>query len=92
MRVCHTGLQQKAKLKIASSAWEVRLVEISAGGFAVLATDPMEKVHPGQVGELQTTDGKFEVRVANLSDVPTHGSTSAQHGPAAAWDSRNCAN
>jgi hypothetical protein len=76
VRYAVAASQGKAKLKIASSAWQVQLIEISAGGFAVLATDLMEQVLPGQVGELQTSKGKFEVRVANLSKVATHGSTS----------------
>ncbi len=68
--------RQKAKLRIASSSWPVQLIEISVGGFAVLATDPMEQIHLGQVGELQTADGKFKVRVSNLSKVGPHESTS----------------
>ncbi len=63
--------RQAAKLTIASSTWPVQVVEISTTGFTLLADHPMEELRVGLSGELQTADGKFAVRVANVSEVKT---------------------
>ncbi len=71
--------RQDAKLKIASSSWPVRVVDVSTGGFTVLASVFVEPMRPGLVGELCTADGKFAVRVVNVSEM---GSREAAAPPA----------
>ena len=67
--------QQKAKLKIAATAWQVRLVEISTTGFTVLVSDRLSQIRLTDVGELQTTEGKFEIRVVHVTEVGPDEST-----------------
>ena len=71
LRFAVPSSRQAAKLTIASSTWPVRVVEISTTGFTLLADHPMEELRVGLAGELQTADGKFAVRVANVSEVKT---------------------
>jgi hypothetical protein len=61
--------RQAGRLTIGSSTWPVRVVEISSTGFTLLASHAMEELRIGLSGHLQTADGKFAVRVANVSEV-----------------------
>ncbi len=61
-------VRQKAVLKVGTAALPVRLLDESAGGFAVEAEAPIN-VEEGAVGELYTGLDAYEVRIANIVEL-----------------------
>ena len=70
---------EKAKLKIGGTTWTARLLEVSTGGFTVLAHDPKQRLRLGDVGELLSPEGRFAVRVTNAVEVGPDGSTARRN-------------
>ena len=59
VRVAVPTARAAAKLKISGATWAVRLIDVSTGGFTVLADDPSNACGPGDVGELLSPEGEF---------------------------------
>ena len=61
-------VRQKAMLKVGTAALPVRLLNESAGGFAVVAEGPIN-AEKGTLGELHTELDAFAIRVANIVEL-----------------------
>ena len=61
-------VRQRAVLKVGTAALPVRLLDVSAGGFAVVAEGPIN-AEEGAVGELHTELDAFAIRVANIVEL-----------------------
>jgi hypothetical protein len=72
--------RQSSQLKVAGRTMPARLVEKSAGGFAVLV-DCADGLSPRKKGDLYTDAGHFKVRIVYVNNAARPADAAAESGP-----------